>query len=821
MKGKYLEKVDLEGLIKSKGREAALIEGIACNDNRILSPTLSAGFEICRERTRIVDAVAVNFFRQLQAHFPDNQDIVLGATGGYGRMELEPNSDVDLILIANSITPQISEYSSAFANHFFYSLPKISGHIIVNTLDDIPQFELDKIAAFLDLRFLAGSKRFYRRVRRQLRDYTDPLEFIGGLSSELKKQHEKHDRGIFDARSFNVKYGIGGIRHFHMGIWVEGVRRFTPSVELYAEAPKDVMDAVGYMLRLRGWLNLRKGLQPTSPDNDELTYDDRVAFGEAFGEEGLEMLVASRKRIRQFAEANMYRRLKKGIAIDNGLEHGIGGIRISKKGKTEDQNNIFYRLMFHAQKRGIPIDSDAYHYFLSDACSFVRADPAFLDLFYDKGSLATTLRNFSRFNVLGKIWPGFSKLEAALYERGHRNWHITKAGQAIRRIENLESLNSNNQGNASPQTRFFMGEYENLEPEQLFALRLALLCKGIPQVLGITTRDYTEQLHNVYPQIASSALDTMVFLIENKDTLFTPAQSYVVDDPATVAMLTTRVDDVRQLRSLLLFTYADLGHGKQKRFTPEQWENALDIYKNSMRRLMKQEQRPYDPFALDEEGRAIASSMPEGFLQSRYVGRLVTTYIGWLRKVKYEGNPQIRFAKTYSNKTALLEIAAEDFPGLLWRITGTCYKHGMSITQAQIYSLKEPHKLALDFLNLAIPDGIDEGQFKKDIASIISSRGDLELPELDIAKIVGQADVELEHLPEAGYVRMTMAGADQLGLLYAVTRTLSEKIGADIYATNAYTSREGRIRNIILFKSDKGFKDLTGEMAKYFSVKAA
>ncbi len=810
-----VEQLNLEELLKSKGIKEVLEEALVHNNTLILCQDLSNGFEIARERTRIIDTVVLYFFNQFSRKISGEQDFILGAVGGYGRMESVPNSDVDIVLIANSITPQIRECSSEFARRFFYYSSKISGHLIFNTLDDIPQFGTDKIAALLDSRLLAGSGKFYRKVKKQLRQYTDSLEFILGMLSDLESQHKIHYRGIFDARSFNVKYGIGGLRHFQTGVWIDGIKRFTPSVEVYTKIPPDVIEAVGYMLKLRAWLNLRKDVsKPTVHSNDELTYEDRVAFREAFGEEGLEMVVSSRKIIRQFAESKIYRILKGGIAIDGGIEHGIGGLRISRRCKTEDQNTIFYRLMLHSQKRSLPIEPDTYHYFLSEASTFIRPDPAFLDFFYEKGSLASTLRNLSRFSVLGKILPGFSKLEAALYERGHRNWHITRAGQAVRRIENLESLDDNNQ-NVSQQMRFFMDEYKNLEPEQLFALRLALLCKGIPQVLGITTQQYTDQLHNLYPQTPHSALDTTAFLIENKDTLFSSAQSNVVGDPATVVMQVNRVKDARQLRSLLLFTYADLGYGKQKRFTPEKWENVIDLYKNTMRRLMGQEHKPYDPLALDEEGRTLGSAMPESFLQSRYVAGLVNTYIGWLRKVDQQKIPQIRFTKTYSDKTALLEIAAENFQGLLWRIAGMCYKHGMDITQAQIYSLKGPYKLALDFFNLAITTGIDEGHFKKELTEIISTRGDIQILVSDLLGKINIKDLSIEHLPEASYYRMVMSGVDQRGLLYAVTRTLSENVGVDIYATNAHTSRDGAINNVVIFKTDKPIQSVRESIEYY------
>jgi len=322
-----VEQLNLEELLKSKGIKEVLEEALVHNNALILCQDLSNGFEMARERTKIIDTVVHYFFNQFSRKISEEQDFILGA---------------DIVLIANSITPQIRECSSEFARRFFYYSSKISGHLIFNTLDDIPQFGTDRIAAFLDLRLLAGSGKFYRKIKMQLRQYTDSLEFILGRLGELESQHKIYYRGIFDARSFNVKYGVGGLRHFQTGVWIDGIKRFTPSVEAYTKIPPDVIQAVGYMLKLRAWLNLRKDVsKPTIHSNDELTYEDRVAFREAFGEEGLEMVVSSRKIIRQFTESKIYRILKGGIAIDGGIEHGIGGLRISRRGKTEDQNTIF------------------------------------------------------------------------------------------------------------------------------------------------------------------------------------------------------------------------------------------------------------------------------------------------------------------------------------------------------------------------------------------------------------------------------------------------------------------------------------------------
>ena len=52
---------------------------------------------------------------------------------------------------------------------------------------------------------------------------------------------------------------------------------------------------------------------------------------------------------------------------------------------------------------------------------------------------------------------------------------------------------------------------------------------------------------------------------------------------------------------------------------------------------------------------------------------------------------------------------------------------------------------------------------------------------------------------------MTVSGDDQIGLFYAITRTLSEQVGADIRATNGNKSMDGKVGNIIIFSASQDF----------------
>jgi len=791
----------LEELISQNGLHGALQVLLKPNEWRIHERKLSNGFEIGAERTRIIDSVVMYFFKRIMEP-QEEQNLVFGAVGAHGKRELMPNSDVDLVLIYDRRTPAIDHYERISKTDFFHASSYLTGTVLVNSVDEIPQFEVDKFTSMLDFRLLAGSPELGYKVKQHLRQYSDPQEIVSYILKRLEKMQKEFPQEISNVKSFNVKYGIGCLRHFHTGVWIEAIKNLSSSHDIYKGLPKDVLESVNLLLKTRSWLNIRKNFGPTMKENDELTYDDLRQFIDYFGPESFRMLMEARRRIHHFTEAITYKRLKRGISIPGGLEQGIGGIRISPA-NLEDQSDIFYRVMLQSQRRDLPIELDLYHRYLSEACNFVKPSPAFLDFFSEKGSLPATIKRLIKFNVMGNIMPGFSYLETALFESGHRNKYITRAGQARHRLENLENLADINV-QIDPQTEFFRKEHSLLQPEQLQALKLALFCKGIPESMGITTRTYAAKLSRVYPQISDQMLKTIKFLINKRGLLFDTAQQHVVDDSATFSHLRKRVQDAERLRMLLLFTYADLGYGKHEQFSPEQWGNVLDLYRNTMKKITGQKSMAYDPFALDEERKAIAEHLPENFLHSRYANKLIT-YVNRLLKVNVQKNPSISFNRTYSDKTAFLEIASEDFAGLLWRIAGTCYMHGIDIKQAQIYSLNNPYKLALDLFSVTLNNGLNESEFKKDLEKIIIEKGQIDIPASEVLERANLTSVDIEAFPKRGDYRMTVSGDDQIGLFYAITRTLSEQVGADIRATNGNKSMDGKVGNIIIFSASQDF----------------
>ncbi|MBI2646900.1 hypothetical protein HYW99_00310, partial [Candidatus Woesearchaeota archaeon] len=436
----------LDDLIKKEGLIRAIDIGISRIRDAILSSTLQNGFEITKQRAILLDAVVRYFYQNTGL---SNDNVLLAACASYGREETTPNSDTDLVLVFRRLDKHVNSLWHALQD--FYTMhPQIKGNIVIYDLDEALPERDDKHViqtSLLDLRPIAGNFNLEHNVREQLKAYVNPLEFVLAKSGELKEQQHKFPRKIENLKSFNIKYGIGGLRYFNTAVWLQAIENFESSRYVYSKVPADVMEAVGILLKVRAWLNLRKGPPPGILSNDELSYDDFIEFRKYFGDDSVRVYLSARKVIERYTEMVIG---QKTVTIDGGVEYRHSSLRFSRM-PNFNENIAFYTLLLNAQKYGLDVSSDEDHNLLARAHDFVQPHPVFLDLFSVRGSLSRTLRYLQSFNVLGKLVPGFSDLEFSLFEPTHRNRGITREGQAIRRIENLETL-QNVSGDADEQT---------------------------------------------------------------------------------------------------------------------------------------------------------------------------------------------------------------------------------------------------------------------------------------------------------------------------------------------------------------------------------
>jgi [protein-PII] uridylyltransferase len=190
------------------------------------------GREVARRRAELVDILLKHVFESA-AIFAWNKkqaeptSLTLVALGGYGRGELNPFSDVDVLFLHDRSAQEISPYVQLVVEQVLYLLWDIGfkvGHSTQSIDEAIAQANSDMLmkTAMLESRELAGDPAQWERFRSQFRSRCvegHEAEYIG---SRLKDQAERHAKfgGSVYMQEPNLKNGCGGLRDYQNLLWM-------------------------------------------------------------------------------------------------------------------------------------------------------------------------------------------------------------------------------------------------------------------------------------------------------------------------------------------------------------------------------------------------------------------------------------------------------------------------------------------------------------------------------------------------------------------------------------------------------------------------
>ncbi|GLQ20636.1 [protein-PII] uridylyltransferase [Algimonas porphyrae] len=212
----------------------------------ILGETLSAAMELARERfdrgrldgletARLISAIHDDIVmalwdyattHEIRASNPtESERIALCAVGGYGRSEMAPFSDLDLLFLTNDkkASPYV-ERLTEFVLYMLWDLGLKVGHAVRTVDQSIKLAKEDQtiLTALLDVRVLRGDRalasELYTRFRRDITKGSGRA-YIAGKLSERDDRHarEGHSRYVIEP---NIKEGKGGLRDLHVLYWI-------------------------------------------------------------------------------------------------------------------------------------------------------------------------------------------------------------------------------------------------------------------------------------------------------------------------------------------------------------------------------------------------------------------------------------------------------------------------------------------------------------------------------------------------------------------------------------------------------------------------
>jgi [protein-PII] uridylyltransferase len=567
----------------------------------------AGGREICRGHATIIDALLHNLWRrakqslspQAQREFPP---LALVALGGYGRGELNPKSDLDVMLlhygqVVASVRPlpHLSKMIE-FILMPLYDLGFKVGHS-VRTIEDCVQLanrDMQTKTSLIEARLIVGDEKLFVKfqkaiVSRCVENHVDA--YIRARIGDQATRRNKFGNSP-TMQEPNVKNGCGGLRDFQNLCWMAFFKHRTRSLEelqerefITAVEAKRLEAAYDFLLRVRNELHcqteratdvLAKGLQPALAG--KLGFTDRSprrrleAFMREYYHHSRNIYLITRtveERLALLPKAgalpairNLIRRpfarpreqTVDGFLLREGQIHPGSG-RVFR-----DQPRRLMRVFLHAQKRGMKLHPDTvqmirHQLYLVDR-KFLRdthVRNTFLEILNQRGNVSRWLRAMHEVGLLGKYLPEFGKMTCLVQ---HEYYHQYTADEhTLICLEQLDQIWESK----DPLHASYAEMFQTIE--RPFILYLALLLHDSGKALNTGNHSETGALlatkaaHRL--GLDGATTHSLQILIEHHLLMAQISQRRDLEDPAVIRHFAAQIQSAENLRMLTLHTFAD------------------------------------------------------------------------------------------------------------------------------------------------------------------------------------------------------------------------------------------------------------------------
>ena len=592
----------------------------------VLSSLESSGYvaRSLKQTLRQLSILADGLLIQLWQNAGFSADLCLVAVGGFGRAELFPHSDVDvLVLLPNGQSPEHTPELQAQLERFIGSCWDTGLDIgsSVRTLSECVAEAAKDITvqtSLLESRRVTGNTRLFGEFQQQFHAAMDPQAFLVAKTLEMRQRHTKFEDTPY-ALEPNCKESPGGLRDLQVILWVARAAGLGHSWdELARKGLATPLEArqIKRNEALLGLIRARLHLQAKRRE-DRLVFDLQTSVADTFGfssavtPEGRLALRASEKLMRQYYWAakavtqlnqilllNIEDRLKteRGESIDH--FRPLNERFFEKAGLIEVASDDLYQkhphailetfLLYQATPglKGLSARTlRALYNVRSVVNGRFRADPVnrqtFLKILQQPQGITHALRLMNDTSVLGRYLWVFRRIVGQMQ---HDLFHAYTVDQHILMV--LRNVR-----------RFFMAEHTHEYPlcsqlasgwDKPWILYAAALFHDIAKgrggdhsKLGCTeVRTFCRQ-HSIDKDDAK----LVEFLVSEHLTMSHVAQKEDLGNPEVIARFAQRVGDERHLTALYLLTVADIRGTSPKVWNA--WKGKLleDLYKATLRVL--------------------------------------------------------------------------------------------------------------------------------------------------------------------------------------------------------------------------------------------
>jgi [protein-PII] uridylyltransferase len=785
--------------------------------------------------------------------------LALIAVGGYGRAELFPYSDIDILVLLPDDSSQDSQADNEKVARFItqcWDSGLEIGSAVRTLAECISEAEQDITVrtSLLEARLICGSRSLFKSFQTAYSATLDPKAFFQAKLLEQTQRHQKY-QGTPYALEPNCKESPGGLRDLQAILWVSKAAQLGNSFnDLYQKNLITERELIELKRNKRFLATLRANLHLLAKRHqDVLAFDLQAGLAKSMGIEESSAREASEAIMRRYywvakavtqlntillqnIEALLFPQESRTIHPIAGEENGNF---IERQGLLDIQDPNLYqkhpeqilrtflvltqtpavnglsatilRALYNARKK---MDS---HW---------RKDPLnrqlFMEILKQADGVSNAFRLMNQTSVLGRYLPPFRRIVGQMQ---HDLFHVYTVDQHILMV--LRNVR-----------RFMVVEHAHEFPlcsrliahfEKPWLLVIAALFHDIAKGRGgdhslLGKRDVREFAKD--HGLDKKDTELLVWLVAEHLNMSQVAQKQDISNPNVIMAFAKKIGDERHLTALYLLTVADVRGTSPKVWNGWKAKLLEDLYRATLRVLGGAKPDASSELAQHQE-EARRNLRLHGFQDSAYEAfwqkldvafflRQEAGDIAWLSRhlmAQVETTKPIVLARLSPAGEGLqVAIYMPDQADLFSRICGYFERNGFSILDARIHTTR--HGYALDTFEVASSELNDEPYSYRNQIQLVeyalteALQKATPLPTPAMGRLSRQSRsfpiqprVHMQPDERGQYYALSFTASDRAGLLYAISRVLA-KHHVSLHTARINTLGE-RVEDVLLLNASE------------------
>lgn len=714
----------------------------------------ASGAETLAAMTEFVDGLIIGRYREAVRQGGEDMAIAgmqhccLMALGGYGRRELAPHSDIDLMFLYQAGSVKAVESLVRSVLHPLWDCGFQVGHSLRTIGDSIELAETDATVktSMMEARFLAGSpdlfQEFHRKYLRKVVSKNGNL-YLDQKLEERRREYQKFGETVYLLEP-NVKKSKGGLRDLHLLQWAGMARYQAPTIrELSDRGILSRADSVAlteareFLWRVRALLHVHAGAP-----QEILTFDEQVWLAQHFGYRDQPHLLAVEQFMQQYYQHTMglhercirfvercrsipfWQRMSRFLPVPRVDEYfvvrgSLLSVADEHRNRVLDSPALLLRLFDLARARNLtivpPLIEDIHRHVdqvPADAYRTAEVSHAFLRILAGPGTTAT-LEAMHRAHLLEKLVPAMGTVRGLMQFNQYHKYTVDE-----------HSLLAVGRAEALGQDTGVLGEvYRGIKRKDILHLAVLMhdLGKGQEEDHSDVGKRLSEEVA-VRLGFDEQETRTLSFLVHRHLLMAHTAFRRDPNDEKVVLPFAREVGTPEVLNKLLALTAADIAAVGPGVLT--KWKESLliELYTRTMpevsgdreaqgaperwSKVMGEVCRHMSPTGQSEGERVWIDAQLKQFPERYVYGTGAARVAAHLRAVRRLHRGEVVIETDFNRELGVCEytvITHDDLtPGIFSKIAGVMAGSGLQILDAQI--LTRADGIIVDTFQVTDPD---------------------------------------------------------------------------------------------------------------------